>query len=68
MTPLWNNTTSRKRGIGGLRPAISELKRSLYVVNTNAPINEKEGNLKQAKFERSNAASYKAAIKVLEQV
>lgn len=46
--------------------AIMELKIALEIVETNAPINEREGNLEQAKLERECAESYRAAIKRLE--
>ena len=50
---------------GKMTPAIAELYRSLDVMNTNAPISEREGNKKQAKLERENARSFKAAIAAL---
>lgn len=50
---------------GGRAAAVAELQNSLDVVQTNAPINEKEGNHRQAKLERSNAESFKAAIRRL---
>ena len=45
--------------------AISELENALQVVETNAPINEKEGNLEQAQLERHCAKSFKEAISIL---
>lgn len=48
-----------------LLPAIVELQNSLRTMKTNAPINEREGNMEQAKLERENAASYQAALRVL---
>ena len=45
--------------------AISELENALHVVETNAPINEKEGNLEQAQLERHCAKSFKEAISIL---
>lgn len=46
--------------------AIEQLKISAETCETNAPINEAEGNLDQAALERSNAAAYREAIQVLE--
>lgn len=46
--------------------AIANLKISAEVCETNAPINEAEGNHDQAKLERDNAESYRAAIASLE--
>lgn len=46
--------------------AITQLKISLEIVETNAPINEKEGNLEQAELERKCAESYRLAIAKLE--
>lgn len=45
-----------------IRPAVAELHNALDVVNTNAPINEREGNLGQARLERTNAKDFKSAI------
>lgn len=45
--------------------AIAELENALEVVETNAPINEKEGNLEQAQLERHCAKSFKEAISIL---
>lgn len=53
------------KGIFG--PAIEELKVSLDTVETNAPINEREGDARQAKLERQIAKSCKAAIGFLKQ-
>lgn len=50
-----------------LAPSIAELERSRHTMRTNAPINEKEGNMEQAKLERENDASFKSAIRVLKQ-
>lgn len=47
--------------------AIAQLQVSLEIVETNAPINEREGKLEQAKLERECAESYQAAIKKLEE-
>jgi hypothetical protein len=47
------------------KPAIAELENALDMVETNAPINEKEGDKAQAKLERKNAESFKAAIERL---
>ena len=49
-----------------LKPAIGELMVSLNIMNTNAPINEKEGHFAQARLERTTAKSVKAAIGLLE--
>lgn len=46
--------------------AIAQLKVSLETVENNAPINERESNLEQAKLERECAESYRAAIEKLE--
>ena len=46
--------------------AIAQLTISAEVCETNAPINEAEGNHDQAALERSNAAAYRAAIARLE--
>jgi uncharacterized coiled-coil protein SlyX len=48
--------------------AIEQLKQALSVVETNAPINEAEGNLDQAKLERSLAKSFITAIAMLDSV
>jgi len=48
-----------------LEHAIAELENALTIVTNNAPINEAEGNLKQAAFERECATSYRAAIALL---
>lgn len=45
--------------------AINELEIALDVVETNAPINEAEGNLEQAELERTVAESCRAAIELL---
>lgn len=42
--------------------AIAQLEVSAQVCETNAPINEAEGNHEQAKLERDNAAAYRVAI------
>lgn len=42
--------------------AIAQLEVSAQVCETNAPINEAEGNHEQAKLERDNAVAYRAAI------
>lgn len=46
-------------------PAVETLKNALYVVNTNAPINDKEGRKGMAELERKNAKSFKWAIDAL---
>lgn len=46
-------------------PAVSELYNALEVVQTNAPINEKRGDISQARLERKNAESFKSAIQLL---
>lgn len=48
-----------------LRPAITELGVSLRTMNTNEPINRKEGDRKQAELEARNAKSYTSAIQIL---
>lgn len=48
--------------------AIEQLRQALSVVETNAPINEAEGNLDQAKLERSLAKSFTTAIAMLDSV
>jgi len=48
--------------------AIEQLRQALSVVETNAPINEAEGNLDQAKLERSLAKSFITAIAMLDSV
>lgn len=42
--------------------AIAQLEISVQVCETNAPINDAEGNHEQAQLERDNAAAYRAAI------
>lgn len=42
--------------------AIAQLEISLKTVETNAPINEREGNVEQARLERECAEEYRAAI------
>lgn len=49
-----------------LNPAIAELQRSAETCEHNAPIHEAEGNAEQAELSRRNAASYRAAVTVLE--
>ncbi len=46
--------------------AIEQLNQALAVVECNAPINEAEGNLDQAKLERRLAASFRTAIAMLD--
>jgi len=46
-------------------PAKIELGIALDTMRTNAPINERDGNKRQAALERSNAESYKAALGIL---
>ncbi|WP_219097570.1 hypothetical protein [Pseudomonas sp. UMAB-40] len=46
--------------------AIEQLRQALFVVETNAPINEAEGNLDQAALERSLAKSFITAIAMLD--
>lgn len=46
--------------------AIAQLLVHAEICENNAPINEAEGNFKQAELERSNAKSYRAAIASLE--
>lgn len=53
-----------RRG-GLLRHSIGELENSLQTVTTNAPINQREGNLAQAKLEKSAAKDFTLAIKFL---
>jgi Zn finger protein HypA/HybF involved in hydrogenase expression len=48
-----------------MEQAITQLEIALEVVETNAPINEAEGNLEQVQLERECAASYRAAIERL---
>ena len=48
--------------------AIEQLRQALNVVETNAPINEAEGNLDQAALERSLAKSFITAIAMLDSV
>lgn len=48
--------------------AIEQLRQALSVVETNAPINEAEGNLDQAQLERSLAKSFITAIAMLDSV
>jgi hypothetical protein len=50
--------TERRR----MAAAVAELKTALDVVETNAPINAREGNKPQAQLERKNAQSFRAAI------
>lgn len=47
--------------------AINELEIALDVVETNYPINLKEGNTEQAELELQVATSCKAAIELLKQ-
>jgi hypothetical protein len=54
-----------KRGKPLLMPSIAQLRAALETVETNAPINEAEGNLEQAELERENAASFREAIGIL---
>ena len=46
--------------------AIAQLKVALETAENNAPINEREGKIEQAKLERECAESYRAAIEKLE--
>lgn len=46
--------------------AISQLYIKAETCETNAPINEAEGDIDQAQLERDNAKSYRDAIAVLE--
>lgn len=46
-------------------PAINQLKVSLDVMKTNEPINRREGKIAQADLERTNARSFRSAIKTL---
>lgn len=46
--------------------AVAELKNALDVVETNAPINEREGKKGQSQLERRNAQGFRAAIRELE--
>lgn len=48
-----------------MQAAITCLELALETMNTNAPINEAEGNLGQSDLERLNAASYRKALDVL---
>ena len=48
--------------------AVEQLRQALNVVETNAPINEAEGNLDQAALERSLAKSFKTAIAMLDSI
>lgn len=54
-----------KRGRPLLMPSIAQLQVALETVETNAPINEAEGNVDQAKLEREHAASFREAIQLL---
>jgi hypothetical protein len=45
--------------------AIGELKHSVEIAENNAPINEKEGNVEQAKLERARARNCRKAISLL---
>lgn len=47
--------------------AVEALNEALAVVETNEPINRAEGNVEQADLEKENAASFKEALKVLEE-
>jgi hypothetical protein len=47
--------------------AITELTVALETMENNAPINDAAGNTVQAELERTNAASYRAAIKALKE-
>jgi hypothetical protein len=46
-------------------PSIAALHVALEIVETNAPINEAEGNLEQAQIEREAIESHKKAIRIL---
>jgi hypothetical protein len=48
-----------------MNAAITALKETLYVLETNEPINRSEGNIEQADLEAANAAEIKAALAVL---
>lgn len=48
--------------------AVEQLRQALSVVETNAPINEADGNHDQAKLERSLAKSFTTAIAMLDSV
>lgn len=48
--------------------AVAQLRMALEVVETNAPINEAEGNLDQAELERSLAKSFITAIAMLDSI
>lgn len=52
----------------GTAGAIAQLRQALEVVETNAPINEAEGNLDQAALERSLAQSFITAIAMLDSI
>lgn len=69
MVDRFETNAERGQKAAGKRmfPAIVELENAHETMTTNAPINEKEGNLKQARLERRNAKSFQAAIDVLNQ-
>lgn len=54
-----------KKAYKMVTPAIASLKVALDTVKTNEPINRQEGNIDQANLERTNAKSYRMAIKSL---
>ncbi len=47
------------------KAAINELENALEIVITNEPINEERGDIEQARLERENAVSFRAAIELL---
>lgn len=51
-----------------MKAAISTLEAALHTLETNQPINRKEGNLAQADLEAINAAEIKGAIAILHAV
>ncbi len=49
-----------------MKAAISALYVALDVVETNAPINEAEGNIEMAQKERESAEDFRKALELLE--
>ena len=69
MVDRFETNSEKQQKMTGKRmfPAIAELEIAHETMTTNAPINEKEGNLKQARLERRHAKSFRAAIDVLKE-
>jgi hypothetical protein len=54
-----------RKSYGKFSHAAASLHVAMDTAKTNAPINEHEGNFKQARLERASVESYKVALKRL---